>query len=91
MNDDDKMRLAMRRAAVRAKGIDMARQGLIDVASADGFSAFSRLHNILDRALITTEGITPKQRREILKKVDNIILHDEQLRTLLMEVLHYDH
>lgn len=89
MNDDDKMRLAMKRAAVRAEGIDMARQGLIDVASADGFSAFSRLHNILDRTLITTEGITPKQRREILKTMDNIVMRDEQLRTLLMEVIHY--
>lgn len=48
---------------------------------ADGFSAFSRLHDILDRTLSTTEGITHKQRREVLKKMDNIILHDEQLRT----------
>lgn len=40
--------------------------------SADGFPAFSRLHDILDR------------------KMDNIVMHDEQLRTLLMEVLHYD-
>ena len=58
--------------------------------NADGFSAFSRLHDILDRTLSTTDGITPKQRREILKAMDNIVLHDEQLRTLLLGVLHYD-
>ncbi len=57
---------------------------------ADGFSAFSRLHDILDRTLSTTEGITPKQRREVLKAMDNVVLHDEQLRTLLLGVLHYD-
>jgi len=58
---------------------------------ADGFSAFSILHDILDRTLTTTEGITPKQRRDILKAMENTVLHDEQLRTLLMEVMHYDH
>ena len=58
---------------------------------ADGFTAFSILHDILDKTLTTTEGITHKQRREVLKAMDNIILHDEQLRTLLMEVIHYDH
>jgi hypothetical protein len=55
----------------------------------DGFTAFSILHDILDKTLTTTEGITHKQRREVLKAMDNIILHDEQLRTLLMEVMHY--
>lgn len=59
--------------------------------NADGFSAFSILHDILDKTLTTTEGITHKQRREVLKAMDNIILHDEQLRKLLMEVIHYDH
>jgi len=63
---------------------------VMDTANADGFSALSRLHDILDRVLTTTEGITPKQRREILRAMENIILHDEQLRTLLMGVLHYD-
>lgn len=57
----------------------------------DGFSAFSILHDILDRTLSTTEGITHKQRREVLKAWDNVIMHDEQLRTLLMEAIHYDH
>ena len=56
---------------------------------ADGFTAFSILHDVLDKTLTTTEGITHKQRREVLKKMDNIILHDEQLRTLLMKVIHY--
>ena len=55
----------------------------------DGFTAFSILHDILDKTLTTTEGITPKQRREILKTMDNIVMRDEQLRTLLMEVIHY--
>lgn len=59
--------------------------------NSDGFSAFSILHDILDKTLTTTEGITHKQRREVLKAMDNIILHDEQLRKLLMEVIHYDH
>ena len=57
--------------------------------NADGFTAFSRLHDILDRTLAATEGITPKQRRDILKAMENTVLHDEQLRTLLMEVMHY--
>ena len=61
------------------------------IDDADGFTAFSRLHDILDRTLTTTEGITPKQRRDILKAMENTVLHDEQLRTLLMEVMHYDH
>lgn len=56
---------------------------------ADGFSAFSRLHDILDKTLTTTEGITHKQRREILSAMDNTVLHDEQLRTLLLEAIHY--
>lgn len=56
---------------------------------ADGFTAFSILHDILDKTLTTTEGITHKQRRDVLKAMDNIILHDEQLRTLLMKVIHY--
>lgn len=56
---------------------------------ADGSSALSILHNILDRTLSTTEGITHKQRRDVLKAMDNIVMHDEQLRTLLMEVIHY--
>ena len=56
---------------------------------ADGFTAFSILHDILDKTLTTTEGITHAQRREILKAMDNIVMHDEQLRTLLMKVIHY--
>ena len=61
----------------------------VPVKDADGFSAFSRLHDILDKTLTTTEGITHKQRREILSAMDNTVLHDEQLRTLLLEVIHY--
>ena len=55
----------------------------------DWFSALSRLHDILDRTLTTTEGITHAQRREILKAMDNIVMHDEQLRTLLMKQICY--
>ena len=56
---------------------------------ADGFSAFSILHDILDKTLTTTEGITHAQRREILKAMDNIVMHDEQLRLLLMKQICY--
>ena len=60
-----------------------------DHDSDDGFSAFSILHDILDKTLTTTEGITHKQRREILSAMDNIVMHDEQLRLLLMKQICY--
>ena len=56
----------------------------------DGFSAFSILHGILDKTLTTTEGITHKQRREILSAMDNIVMHDEQLRSLLLKQICYE-
>ena len=59
------------------------------IDDADGHSAFSRLHDILDGTLIMTEGITHSQRREILKAMDNIVMHDEQLRSLLMKQICY--
>ena len=59
------------------------------IDDADEFSAFSRLHDILDGTLIMTEGITHSQRREILKAMDNCVMHDEQLRTLLMKPICY--
>lgn len=70
-------------------GVELPETRPVYADDADGFTAFSILHDILDKTLTTTEGITHKQRREILSAMDNIVMHDEQLRSLLMNQICY--